>query len=443
MKIQAFLRGGAAVTAVLATLFSASTVCFAEEGAADDDYEAVEVQTYTSGDYVYSILVRESDETQKAARIEQYTGSETEIAIPSEIDDLTVVSLGDGAFTSIAEATKFIIPETVTELGVYTFVGCPNVMEYVVDEGNTDFEAKDGVLYADEGQTLLRYPVGQKPTEYTVPDEVLAIGHGAFAECGSLTAVKFHENLEYIGKAAFADCIGLTEVVIPEKITEISDFCFNSCKNLRTVTFPDHLQTIGSAAFSSTLLTSVTLPETLTTIGEQAFISTPMKSITIPRTVTTIGYNAVGWDVTREGKLFSKDDFIVYGYRNTGAQSYTEGFEFENTFKFEALDTDAAIVENNKQNESSTADDAAEEEKSGSLVKIIGISVCGAAILGILAAAAFSGKKKKSGSQETEEADENTVSLILDEATENAESEETEEATESTEPEEETTEDEA
>lgn len=443
MKIQAFLRGGAAFIAVFAALSAVSMVSFAEES--DTTESEAEIKTYTSsdGDYVYSILMRASDETERAAKIEKYSGRDTEITIPTEIDGLTVVALGDNAYASRVNATKFTIPETVTELGVYTFVGCPSVTEYVVAEDNPYFEAKDGVLYGDEGQSLLRYPVGKKPTEYTIPEDVLSIGHGAFAECSSLTSVTFHENLEHIGKAAFADCTGLTEVVIPEKITEISDFCFNSCTNLKSVTLPKHLRIIGSAAFSATSLDTVTLPETLTSIGEQAFISTPMTEITIPRSVTDIGFTAIGWDVTHDGMLYSKDDFIVYGYRNTGAQSYTEGFEFENTFKFEALDTDAAIVENNKQNESSTADDAAEEEKSGSLVKIIGISVCGAAILGILAAAAFSGKKKKSGSQETEEADENTESLILDKATENAESEEAEEATESTEPEEETTEDEA
>lgn len=408
MKIQAILRGGAAFNAVFAALFFASTVCCAEESSVDTDSEA-EIQTYTSGDYVYSILMRASDETIKAARIEKYTGNETEITIPSEIDDLDVVSLGDGAFTSIANATKFIIPDTVSELGVYTFVGCPNVMEYVVADGNTYFEAKDGVLYADDGQSLLRYPVGQKPTDYTIPDDVLRIGHGAFAECSSLTAVTFHENLESIGKAAFADCIGLTEIVIPEKLIEISDFCFNSCTNLKSVTLPTNLQRIGSAAFSATSLNAVTLPETLKEIGEQAFISTPMKEITIPRSVTTIGYNAVGWDVTREGQLYSKDDFTVYGYRGSTAQDYTEGFEFENTFKFQALDDDSAIAANNKQNNSDAENENAEQGKT-SIVKIVGISVCGAAILGILAAAAFSGKKKKNESQETGESTENTES---------------------------------
>ena len=403
MNIHALLRGGAICTAALAAFLCMPLTCSADESSIDDDIAVnldtePEVKTYTSGDYTYSVVIDSEDETYRAARIESYEGSETEILIPAELDGLEVVSLGDRAFAGAAEVTKFTLPKTVTEIGEYTFAACTSLLDYEVEAGNVYFEAKDGVLYADEGASLMRYPIGRKPVEMIIPDGVLHIGHVAFADCSSLTSVKFPSDLTFIGSAAFSDCSGLTDIIIPEGVTKISDFTFNSCKNLRSVTLPSQLREIGAAAFSSTALMTVSLPDTLTTIGEQAFIATPMKEITIPRSVTDIGYNAVGWDVTPEGVLYSRDDFIVRGYAKSTAETYVNAYEYENTFKFEALDGEAAASPAGDDG----GDETTEPKKSSGVVKTAGIAACVAAILGILAAALLSGRKKKAQPDEKE-----------------------------------------
>ena len=394
MNFHAFLRGGAVCTAALAALFCTPLTCFADESstaaesAADPD-EDPEIKTYTSGDYTYSVLVDADDDKHRAARIESYSGSETEIEIPAELDDLQVVSLGDYAFAGASDVTKFTLPASVTEIGNYTFAACTSLMEYAVAEDNPYFEAKDGILYADAGESLMRYPIGLKPTDYVVPDGILRIGNVAFADRSSLTSVTFPDELNYIGIAAFSDCTGLTEVVIPDGVELISDFAFNSCKNLRSVTLPDGLREIGAAAFSATALESVTLPESLIVIGEQAFIATPMTEITIPGSVSDIGYTALGWDVKPDGQIYCKPDFIVRGYANSAAEDYVKGTEYENVCKFEPLNEPAP------QNADEGDTETEPEKKNTGAVKAIGITTCGAAILGIIAAAVISGKKKK------------------------------------------------
>lgn len=435
MKTQTFLRGGAVFTAVLAAVSFASTVCFAEESSVDDIAaetvnadEEEEIKTYVCGEYTYSILMSETDSDKKAACIEDYSGTEEKVVIPSELDGMKVVALGDGAFSSAVMVTEFTIPATVTQIGTYTFAACVRLMDYVVEEGNPYFEAKDGVLYADEGTSLMRYPIGRLPEKIEIPDGVMRIGHSAFADCASLKTVTFPESVEYIGLAAFAECRALTEVVIPDAVTEITDFCFNDCVSLESVTFPANLTAIGAASFAATELKSVTLPEKLTTIGEQAFIATPMRELTVPKSVTDIGYSAIGWDVSADGTLYSIDEFVLRGYEGSGAETYAEDADYENTFKFVTLETEVMpMVDNNR--------DTGDSGNTGSnTLKIIGISACGAAILCILGVAVFTGKKKKPQDDESDNDDGNDNETVTpddvesgDEDDTNGNSEDTEE----------------
>ena len=371
MNMHVFWRSSAACTAALAVLLCTPLTGFAEESSdsteaestlgaevsEDSDSAEDEYQTYTSGDYTYSVVVDAEDSSRRAARIESYQGSETEIEIPSDLEGLDVVSLGDYAFAGESSVTKFTIPAKLTELGRYTFAACTSLTEYEVAADNPYLEAKDGILYADEGATLMRYPIGQKPTDLVIEDGIEHIGHVAFADCSSLTSVKFPDSLNYIGVSAFADCIGLTEITLPETITSIQDFTFNSCTNLKTVNLPSGLTSIGAAAFSSTAIENITLPDSLMSIGEQAFINTPMMEITIPRSVSEIGYSALGWSVKPEGQLYPKDGFTIRGYINSAADSYISDEDYENrNFTFEALDSDTL-----ESSEEESDDDATQE----------------------------------------------------------------------------------
>ena len=141
-------------------------------------------------------------------------------------------------------------------------------------------------------------------------------------------------------------------------------------------------------------------------IGQQAFISTPMKEITIPGSVSEMNYASVGWEMTPSG-MAAKKDFIIYGYANTTAEEYASDEELENSFQFSELSMPAASESSDDAESSAAEEESAASEESAADTetigaekdtvhpgKVIGISACGAAILGIIAAAAFSGKKK-------------------------------------------------
>lgn len=392
MKHPIWMRGGAVLLSIWLAASAAAPGC----ASANDDIilpsESGENEAFVSGDYTYSLLIDAEDESWQAVCIESYTGSEANLVIPAELDGMEVVGLGDRAFTSMQGLQTVTLPSTLTILGTYSFANCTRLTAFEVEEGNPVFESRDGVLYAEEGTSLVRYPVGTLPAEITIPDGVVTIGNAAFTACVSLSRIMFPDTLEYIGKSAFSDCPKLTEVTLPDSLAEIGDFAFNNCENLKKVIFPDALSTIGAAAFAATAIESVDLPDSLLTVGEQAFAATEMKEVTIPSSVTEIGYAAFGWDVDIYNELYMDSDFVIYGVAGSEAESYASDFDFDNDFRFEAIEAEA--------DESSAAAEAAEPEpdadsdKPSGAVRIIGIAVCCVLLVVIAVVAVLSGKKE-------------------------------------------------
>lgn len=69
----------------------------------------------TYGDYEYTVL---DDGT---VEITKYNGTATELVIPSEIDSMSVTSIGDSAFEENGTITNITIPDSVTTIGNYAF----------------------------------------------------------------------------------------------------------------------------------------------------------------------------------------------------------------------------------------------------------------------------------------------------------------------------------
>ena len=89
-----------------------------------------------------------------------YTGDETELVIPGEIDGKGVTSIGDNAFRDCSSLTSIKIPAGVTSIGV-----------------------------------------------------------SAFEECYGLTSIEIPAGVTSIGEYAFKDCNGLTSITVIVKIS--------------------------------------------------------------------------------------------------------------------------------------------------------------------------------------------------------------------------------
>ena len=130
----------------------------------------------TEEDYEYKEL---DDGTLE---ITEYTGSDTEIVVPAEIDGKKVSKIGcwkreiyhptgpnsgsveviwGGAFEGCRSLTRVELPAGLTEIDSTAFEGCSSLMEIIVDENNPEYMSQDGVLYDKNQKRLICCP-GEK-----------------------------------------------------------------------------------------------------------------------------------------------------------------------------------------------------------------------------------------------------------------------------------------
>lgn len=105
----------------------------------------------------------------------------------------------------------------------------------------------DGVSVTSIGNSV--FGLYGSLTSITIPDGVTSIGNGAFYHCTSLTNITIPDSVTYIGDSAFQECTGLTSVVIPDGVTSIGDLAFWGCERLTSITIPNSVTSIGIAAF--------------------------------------------------------------------------------------------------------------------------------------------------------------------------------------------------
>lgn len=238
----------------------------------------------TSGDYDYSSL---DDGT---IRITKYTGSDTTLTVPSEIDGYTVTEIGWYAFMDCRELENVILPESITSIGREAFYGTA----YYNNESNW----KNGILY------LSNCLIATKSTDINgkvvIKPETRIIADYAFCECENMTEIELPEGLISIGDSAFFECTSLTSLYVPDSVIYIKKLQIidynaldKSESNLQSVVIGNGITTIPENMFRScSNLTDVTLGKNVKTIENEAFAYTSIENIKIPDSVETIGYRA-------------------------------------------------------------------------------------------------------------------------------------------------------
>ena len=238
-----------------------------------------------------------------------YCSSLTSVTIPN-----SVTSIGYAAFSGCSSLTSVTIPSSVTSIGDQAFSGCSSLTSLSVEAGNTVYDSRNNcnaiienstntLIFGCQNTTIPNSVTSignwafvgcSSLTSVTIPNSVTSIGESAFGYCSSLTSVTIPSSVTSIGYGAFEGCSSLTSVTIPNSVTSIGDFAFKACSSLTSVTIPNSVTSIGDDAFSGcSSLTSVTIPNSVTSIGNFAFDGcSSLTSVTIPNSVTSIGGSA-------------------------------------------------------------------------------------------------------------------------------------------------------
>lgn len=139
-------------------------------------------------DYIYN---------NQQITIINYSGTDSNLIIPSTIDGFNVTEIAENAFKGNETLISVVIPDTVMVIGNGAFEACT----------------------ALENVTVGNY-LG------------CLIGNSAFKLCSSLTEVNLGTGVTTIEDEAFKDCNALEELYLPNQITFIADNTFSGCDNL-------------------------------------------------------------------------------------------------------------------------------------------------------------------------------------------------------------------
>ena len=137
--------------------------------------------------------------------------------IPSRLDGVPVVEIGEKAFSERHSLKSVVIPDSVEVVGGWAFDHCDELEE-------------------------LRLGTGIKTIE-----------NGAFAECYSLQSVVIPGSVEVVGMLAFAECGRLEELHLGAGIKKIEKDAFRDCPSLRRVVLPSTLEALVRDAFDESV----------------------------------------------------------------------------------------------------------------------------------------------------------------------------------------------
>jgi len=264
-----------------------------------DSIFSIEASAATSGGYTYEVA-------DGKAEIIGYTGSATNLSIPSSLGGYTVTSIGDKAFYGNNTIVTLVIPDSVTSLGNSAFRSCENLTKVTIGSGVTSMGGTN-IYNGDEGKS---FADNESLETVVFKNGTTLIGMRTFVNCPYLTTVTLSNATKSIGYEAFKDCKSLSSVKIPDAVTTIGESAFYNCNKMKSVTFGNKLESIGNFSFRyCSSLTSVVIPNSVKYLGNSAFRNCEnLTAATIGSGVTSMGgTNIYNGD---EGKNFADNESL-------------------------------------------------------------------------------------------------------------------------------------
>lgn len=272
------------------------------------------IRKYNGND---SIVIIPTDTTVKQLDTKVFANcsSIVNVTLPTTITEIPDTEYeGSGCFYNCPNLETVDLTTACTSIGSYTFKNCPKFANiyntgYIKFVGIdafpstfSNYHIRDKFKYIDQDTFInagfdtaysentqisasdWRYThiilydafYEAKLTSVTLSDNIMQIGHNAFAKNADLTEVKFSDtygnnsSLEIIDSIAFEYCTALTKITLPTTIKKIGSRAFDCCYNLSNIQ-GSISGYIGDEAFSNCNLYNYTSCHNITYIGRGAF----------------------------------------------------------------------------------------------------------------------------------------------------------------------------
>lgn len=173
--------------------------------------------------------------------INEYSGTNKEVVIPSEINGCEVTEIAPfafkgakfesiilpnsleiinyGAFTE-CELKNLVIPASVKQIGETAFKNCQNLLTVYIDGENLKQLPKQ---VFESCVKLISVSFGAKCAIDTICEL-------AFCFCNRLTRIELPQSIQIIETKAFQDCVILSEVIFSSEQVIVSQSAFDDCK---------------------------------------------------------------------------------------------------------------------------------------------------------------------------------------------------------------------
>lgn len=166
----------------------------------------------------------EFDFDEKTGTILKYTGTDSQIVVPAQIDGVDVTTIGKAAFSSQEDLRNVTISEGISTIEQEAFFNCPNL------------------------------------SKVKIPDTVTTIGELAFAMCTSLEEIDLG-GVEVLENNLFYGCEYLEAVTVPASVYRMSDHVFYDCVSLETVNISSQTVDFGEEIFTGVEKVKIVAPE--------------------------------------------------------------------------------------------------------------------------------------------------------------------------------------
>ena len=129
------------------------------------------------------------------------------------------------------------------------FEGCNSLKEILLNSWNTKYVLKDGILYTNNYEKLVIYPVGKTDEEFTTDKRTKEIGAIAFCNNINLKRINILSNIEKIGDSAFSKS-NIIYANIDCKNNLSSSYIFQSCSKLKEIKLGENISNMAYCIFS-------------------------------------------------------------------------------------------------------------------------------------------------------------------------------------------------
>ncbi len=211
---------------------------------------ALPVNSYSSSQFIY-------EENDGYIVIESYTGSDTKVTIPEEIDSMPVKKIDDKAFANNELIESVDIADSVEIIGDCAFENCISLSKINLS-GNLKRIGREAFLGTEyfnntDNWTIRTIDNGTTiPWAFVLADELETIYIGdALIYAHIKGTYTINSGTRLIADAAF-EGTGIEELTIPKSVEYIGADAFKNCKMLRKISIMNSVVSIESGAFEGT-----------------------------------------------------------------------------------------------------------------------------------------------------------------------------------------------